>query len=124
MTNRPRADAANAHQYQIYPSTTIAVAQWVRRRSVDLIRDFGVRLNAVAPGMTETPLIAAGRNHSDLDRRNLEKFAASIPAGTTAQPDMIADPVLFLLSPLAVFITGQILVIDGGQDALLRPDHL
>jgi len=74
--------------------------------------------------MTETPLIAAGRNHSDLDRRNLEKFAASIPAGTTAQPDMIADPVLFLLSPLAVFITGQILVIDGGQDALLRPDHL
>jgi NAD(P)-dependent dehydrogenase (short-subunit alcohol dehydrogenase family) len=67
----------------------------------------GIRVNAVAPGTIKTP--RAGQ--SDL----AEEAAKSIPLGRRGNPDDIAHAVVFLLSDLASYITGQTLVVDGGS---------
>lgn len=68
-----------------------------------------VRSNAVAPGMVDTPRLA-GFAASDLGKSILGR----VPMGRIGQPDDIAYAILFLLSPLASYIDGAILVIDGG----------
>ncbi len=68
--------------------------------------DRGVRVNAVAPGMTITEGV-----HRTL---NSEEAKRLIPMGRTAQPSEIADACIFLLSDQASFITGQELAVDGG----------
>jgi gluconate 5-dehydrogenase/2-deoxy-D-gluconate 3-dehydrogenase len=71
----------------------------------------GVTVNAVAPGYTET----------DLTREYLAKpgkrqeMTALVPAGRLGLPEDVVGAVLFLLSPRAAFITGQVLYIDGGR---------
>ena len=52
----------------------------------------------------------------------MREFAKSIPYGEVATPDMIADAMIFLLDPVSRFVCGSVLVVDGGQDALLRED--
>jgi NAD(P)-dependent dehydrogenase (short-subunit alcohol dehydrogenase family) len=70
----------------------------------------GIRCNAVAPGVVETPLTAA--YFTD------EAFAGAIRRNTAAErwgrPDEIADPVVFLCSDLARFVSGETLIVDGG----------
>lgn len=67
-----------------------------------------VRVNAVAPGYTDTAMLA----HLTLEERT--RIAARIPAGRFAEPEEISKAVLFLASPRASYITGQTLVVDGG----------
>jgi NAD(P)-dependent dehydrogenase (short-subunit alcohol dehydrogenase family) len=122
--NEAKAIASTLEQHLIYASSKKAIAHWSRVRATNLIRDHKIRLNCIAPGMTETPLVSAGREHSDSDRRNLEQFASTIPAGFTAQPDMIADAVLFFLSTASRYIAGQVLFVDGGHEAFFRPAHV
>ncbi|MEU6658800.1 SDR family oxidoreductase [Streptomyces sp. NPDC046821] len=69
----------------------------------------GVRSNAVAPGMTDTPRLA-GFAASETGRRAL----ARNPLKRMATPDDIAHAILFLLSPLASYINGVLLPVDGG----------
>ncbi len=75
-----------------------------------LARDLApqVRVNAVAPGYTETPLQA----HLTVEAR--AAIAARIPLGRFAEPEEIARAVVFLASSRASYITGQTLVLDGG----------
>jgi len=71
----------------------------------------GIRVNAVAPGWVETDMNEQARQFPEFYQSAL----ASIPMGRWAKPEDIAGPVLFLCSPAAAFITGSVLVVDGGQ---------
>lgn len=69
-----------------------------------------IRVNAVAPGWIETPLTAALRD----DDAKREALRLRTPMARWGKPEDVAGPVLFLASPLAAFITGAILPVDGG----------
>jgi NAD(P)-dependent dehydrogenase (short-subunit alcohol dehydrogenase family) len=75
---------------------------------------FGVRVNAVAPGPTETAML--DRLTGTPDKR--AAFFASVPLKRGAKPEEIADAVVFLASSKASFITGQIIRINGGKTAM------
>lgn len=68
-----------------------------------------IRVNAVAPGLIMTPRISASRTEE-----SLEKAVRSIPLRRLGQPSDIASALLFLISDLSSYITGQTLVVDGG----------
>ena len=74
---------------------------------------FGVRVNAVAPGPTETAML--DRLTGTPDKK--AAFYASVPLKRGAKPEEIADAVVFLASDRASFITGQIIRINGGKTA-------
>lgn len=69
-----------------------------------------IRVNAIAPGIVETKLTAVTTAHPE----RLEATLKSIPMGRLGEIADMSGPVLFLASPLAAYITGQTLVIDGG----------
>jgi NAD(P)-dependent dehydrogenase (short-subunit alcohol dehydrogenase family) len=68
----------------------------------------GIRINAVCPGLVDTPMIA------DLDEDVRASLSASHPLGRIARPEEIADAVVFLASDKSSFITGIALTVDGG----------
>ena len=113
--------ADEAGSMAAYPATKIAVARWVRREAVSSAWvGAGIRLNAVAPGMVDTPLVAEGRADPVVGPL-LELFP--IPAGRPGRPEEIAALVDFLLGPDGGFFCGSVVFVDGGSDALLRgPD--
>jgi NAD(P)-dependent dehydrogenase (short-subunit alcohol dehydrogenase family) len=103
-----------------YPATKTAIARFVRRNApADDWIGSGIRLNAIAPGLIDTPLTAEGKADPELGPL-LDGFP--IPAGRPGRPDEIAVLVDYLLSPRAGFFCGSVVFCDGGTDALLRPD--
>ena len=77
----------------------------------------GIRVNAIAPGIIDTPGVQeqlAPLRDSGID---INKRIAANPVGIAGQPDHIARGVLFLVSDLAAFVSGHCLVIDGGATA-------
>lgn len=80
--------------------------------------DRGIRVNAVLPGLVETPLT---RPHFQ-DPARLAAFHARIPMGRPAQPAEIAGPALFLASPDASYVSGASLLVDGAWAVSGYPD--
>ncbi len=70
----------------------------------------GIRVNAVAPGLIDTPLLDQRKQ----DVAWMDGFRSRTPLRRLGGPDEVADAVLFLASPMATYITGVILPVDGG----------
>jgi len=88
-----------------------AVDNMVRALALDAGK-YGVRVNAVSPSVTDTPMAAAIKED---DR--LGKFLNRIPMGRIGQPDDVAKVVLFLASEDAGFVSGVMIPVDGGLSA-------
>jgi NAD(P)-dependent dehydrogenase (short-subunit alcohol dehydrogenase family) len=74
----------------------------------------GVRVNAVAPGWVMTDLSRGARENPE---RNAQ-INARIPLGRWAEPAEIADPILFLCSDAARYLTGTVMIVDGGYTSV------
>jgi 3-oxoacyl-[acyl-carrier protein] reductase len=98
-----------------YGTAKAAVAAMTRTMAVELAPD-EIRVNAVAPGVTATP---ASLTYVDDDA---ERDRKAIAMGRRGRPDEIGGAILFLLSDLSSYVTGQTLLVDGGLD--LKWTHL
>jgi len=100
--------------FSVYSATKAAVRNFARNWILDL-KDRHIRVNAVSPGVTETP----GLNHlfgaGEQAEGTKTYLAGLIPAGRVGQPEEIAKAVLFLASDEASFVNGVELFVDGGQ---------
>ena len=76
--------------------------------------EFGVRVNAVAPGPVETEML--NRVTGSADRK--AGLIAGVPLKRAGTPDEVAQAIVFLTSDKASFLTGQIISVDGGKSAL------
>lgn len=92
-----------------YGAAKAGIVQLTKTLAVAWARD-GIRVNAVAPGLIETGMTAALKQHDALARPHLERT----PMARWGTPADVVGPVLFLASPAARFVTGQTLAVDGG----------
>jgi 3-oxoacyl-[acyl-carrier protein] reductase len=94
-----------------YSSAKAGIVGLVRGLGVELARE-GIRVNGIAPGYIRTAQ-ALSEEHS-LGPQGLEQAAEFIPMGRVGEPEDIADVILFLASDAARYLTGQVIVVDGG----------
>jgi len=94
-----------------YSSAKAGIVGLVRGLAVELARE-GIRVNGIAPGYIRTAQ-ALSEEHS-LGPEGLEQAAEFIPMGRVGEPEDIADVILFLASDAARYLTGQVIVVDGG----------
>lgn len=108
-----RLASAGVPGLSIYTASKGAMLSLTRTAAIEFA-EHGIRVNAVAPGLTRTPLYdewMAGLPDSEQVARDQ---AAAIPLGRIAEPEDVAAAVSFLASPGAAYITGVSLPVDGG----------
>lgn len=89
-----------------YPASKFAVNGLTKSLARELGRD-QIRVNAVAPGVTRTDMVAA------LPEEMVQRITATIPLGRVGEPEDVANAFLFLASDMASYVTGEILSVDG-----------
>ncbi len=89
-----------------YPATKFAVNGMTKSLARELARD-NIRVNAVAPGVTKTDMLAA------LPQEMIDRVSAGIPLGRPGEPADIANAYLYLASDMASYVTGIVLRVDG-----------
>ncbi len=115
------ANVAERDGHTAYAGSKRALVLWMRRNVVKYAAA-GVRLNAVAPGITMTPLTEQVMADAELGEA-MTQFASMVPWGGTAQPAEIANVMRFMLGQEAGFVCGSVFFVDGGSDAMLRTDE-
>ena len=103
------ASVANRN-YAAYAASKAAVAHLTRVLAVEWAAS-GVRVNAIGPAVTPTPLAAPILE----DARTRAAALARIPMGRFGRPEDLIAATVFLLSPGSAFMTGQVLHVDGGR---------
>lgn len=97
----------------VYAGTKGAVIAFSKTIAREVAR-YKINVNVVCPGLTETPLLTAIRAQSEQTGKIIDAVTKATPFRRAAQPEEIAEAVLFLASPAADFITGQTLSVSGG----------
>ena len=97
-----------AKNHPHYVASKAAVVGYTRASAMELAPR-GILVNAIAPGLIDTPILRA------LTPKRLAQQLALQPTGQAGRPEDIAQAVSFLVSPKTGFITGQVLFVDGGK---------
>jgi NAD(P)-dependent dehydrogenase (short-subunit alcohol dehydrogenase family) len=94
----------------VYAATKAAVVSMTQTLAYEL-GPLGIRINAIAPGLIQTRFASALVDNPDI----VSRIVSKTPLGRYGQPDEIAGGALYLASDAASFLTGHVLVIDGGM---------
>jgi meso-butanediol dehydrogenase / (S,S)-butanediol dehydrogenase / diacetyl reductase len=94
-----------------YVTSKGGVTLLTRAMAIDHARQ-GIRVNAICPGPTDTPMLRNAKTAAEL-----EAFADSFPLGRLGRPEELAAAAVFLASDDASFMTGSLVYVDGGQTA-------
>lgn len=109
IVNIASVAALRARPMSIAYSASKAGMVALTKSLAEAIAPFNVRVNAVAPGLIETEILA------DVSEQRIEKMVEATPTGRIGKPDDISELVLFLMSERSSFMTGQTLVASGGR---------
>lgn len=97
-----------AKNHAHYVASKAALVGYTRASAMELASR-GIMVNAIAPGLIDTPLLRA------LSPERLAAQLALQPTGAAGKPEDIANAVVFFASPATCFVTGQVLFVDGGK---------
>ena len=103
-----------------YITSKYAIAHWVRTTAV--VAEWAgknILLNAICPGLVETPMQAEASK-----QQSVQQMMQAIPLRRTAQPSELAEVFAFLASEANTYISGQLLYVDGGLEAMMRPNNI
>ncbi len=100
-------------QYVTYAATKAALRSYVRTWAAEL-KDKNVRVNTLSPGATSTPVFEGQFSSKEEMDNGIAMFSSITPLGRIAEPEEMANAVLFLASDDSSYITGVDLIADGG----------
>jgi NAD(P)-dependent dehydrogenase (short-subunit alcohol dehydrogenase family) len=112
-----RAASVGLPSLGIYGASKGALLSLTRAAAIELA-PFGIRVNAVSPGLTNTPLVRTWIDSQEDPPAFRERVAAAIPQRRLAEPEEVAAAILFLASDEAAHITGASIAVDGGYTAV------
>jgi 3-oxoacyl-[acyl-carrier protein] reductase len=108
LTSSITGNMVSAERYSVYGASKAAMLGLMRGLALEVVRD-GITINAILPGNVRTPVVEG------LDEEYMDWILRAIPMGRLAEPEELGWAVRFLASEEASYITGQTLVLDGGQ---------
>ena len=97
-----------------YAASKGAVVTMARSLALEVAR-YGVRVVAIAPVATETPMLATFMGKTEVDEEGRARYVATVPLGRLNRPEDLAKAAVFLASDDAAMITGTCVVVDGGR---------
>ncbi len=97
----------------VYATSKAACLHLTRTAALELARS-NIRVNAIAPAFTQTPMVDEMVSNTRDPERSLQKLAAAIPLGRLGTTDDIANAALYLASDESSFMTGHVMRLDGG----------
>ena len=105
--------------FSVYAATKAAIRSFGRTWAAELAAEpaaRGIRVNTIVPGPTNTPGLSGLAPSEDQAGQLLAAIASTVPLGRLADPDEIANAVLFLASSQSSFMTGGEIFVDGGSE--------